>query len=61
MIYFICSTDSVTGALWLKDALIPDPSLEVDDTGSGGAVLLLTGLQVPVLKRLISGFLVAGE
>ena len=28
------------GALWLKDALIPDPSLEVDDTGSGGAVLL---------------------
>ena len=60
MIYFICSTDSVTGALWLKDALIPDPSLEVDDTGSGGAVLLLTGLQVPVLKRLVSGFLVVG-
>ena len=51
----------MTGALWLKDALIPDPSLEVDDTGSGGAVLLLTGPQVPVLKRLISGFLVVGE
>ena len=61
MIYFICSTDYVMGTSWLKDALIPDPSLEVDDTGSGGAVLLLTGLQVPVLKRLISGFLVAGE
>ena len=51
----------MTGTPWLKDALIPDPSLEVDDTGSGGAVLLLTGIQVPVLKRLISGFLVAGE
>ena len=50
----------MTGALWLKDALIPDPSLEVDDTGSGGVVLLLTGLQVPVLKRFLSGFLVAG-
>ena len=35
------------GALWLKDALIPDPSLEVDDTGSGVQSYFKTELQVP--------------
>ena len=57
---YLSLTESVTGALWLKDALIPDPSLEVDDTGSGGAVLLLTSHRFPKLKRLVSGFLAVG-
>ena len=48
------------GNIVVKGCAIPDPSLEVDDTGSGGAVLLLTSHRFPKLKRLVSGFLAVG-
>ena len=43
-----------------KDALIPDPSLEVADRFRGAVLFLATGYRFPKLKRFISGFLVAG-
>ena len=51
----ICDGNTV-----VKDALIPDPSLEVADRFRGAVLLLTIGHRFSKLKRLVSGFLVAG-
>ena len=40
----------------VKDALIPDPSLEVADRFRGAVLLLVIGHRFSKLKRFLSGF-----
>ena len=45
----------------VKDALIPDPSLDVADRLRGAVLLLVTGHRFSKLKQFLSGLLVAGN